>query len=118
MKLILRQPILTTSEDITSCCMSVNGEIFFTDHDSKTLSVVAPDGTFKYNMLLGTSHGFDITFIDKRTIVITSVNSHMKFGIVLIDTEIQKKIRFVSHPSRPYGITRYQDSLFVCVDVM
>ena len=96
--------------------MSGNGEYFFTDHSSrKSLSVIASDGTFKYNMLLGPSYGFDITFIDENTIAITSGRSNEHIGIDIIDTERRKKIKFINLPDSPYGITCDHDSLFVCV---
>ncbi|XP_071149175.1 uncharacterized protein [Mytilus edulis] len=117
LKLILQKKISTNGKITRGCCMSGNGEYFFTDHSSrKRLSVIASDGTFKYNMLLGPSYGFDITFIDENTIAITSGRSNEHIGIDIIDTERRKKIKFINLPGSPYGITCDHDSLFVCVE--
>ncbi|CAC5399367.1 unnamed protein product [Mytilus coruscus] len=117
LKLVLENQIRTDGRTIRGCCMSVHCEYFFTDQNSrKKLNVIASDGTFKYDMLLDPNYGFDIAFIDERTIAITSGNSLKKIGIDVIDTESRKKIKFISLPGRPYGITRDHDSLFVCVE--
>ncbi|XP_071149184.1 E3 ubiquitin-protein ligase TRIM71-like [Mytilus edulis] len=115
-KLILQKTITTGGENIRGCCMSVIGEFFFTDHNlGKQLNVVASDGKFKFNMLLDPSYGYDITIINEKTIAITSGSSSEHIGIDIIDIESQKKNKFISLPDRPWGITRDQDSLFVCV---
>ncbi|XP_076088225.1 uncharacterized protein LOC143058638 [Mytilus galloprovincialis] len=116
LKLILQKTITTGGENIKGCCMSVNGEYFFTDYYScKRLNVIASNGTFKFDMLLDPSYGFDITIINEKTIAITSGSSSEHIGIDIIDIESRKKIKFISLPDRPWGITRDQDSLFVCV---
>ncbi|XP_052080361.1 uncharacterized protein LOC127718397 [Mytilus californianus] len=115
--LILQKKITTGGKNIRGCCMSVNSEYFFTDHYlRKTLSVIASDGTFKFNMFLDPSCGFDITFIDDTTIAITSGGSFKQIGIYIIDNESRKKIKFISLPRRSWGITRDHNSLFVCVE--
>ncbi|CAG2229939.1 unnamed protein product [Mytilus edulis] len=117
LRLILQKTITTGGETITGCCMSVNGEYFFTDYYScKRLNVIASNGTFKFDMLLDPSYGFDITIINEKTIAITSGYSPEHIGIDIIDTESRKIINFISLPGCPYGITRDQDSLFVCVE--
>ncbi|XP_071149176.1 E3 ubiquitin-protein ligase TRIM71-like [Mytilus edulis] len=116
LKLILQKTITTGGVNVRGCCMSVNGEYFFTDYDiRKQLNVVASDGKFKFFMLLDPSCGFDITFINEKTIAITSGDSNEHIGIDIINIESRKKIKFISLPDRPWGITRDQDSLFVCV---
>ncbi|VDI13132.1 Hypothetical predicted protein [Mytilus galloprovincialis] len=117
LKLILKKKITTDGEHITSCCMSVKGEYFFTDYYSKKLlSVTASDGTFKFNILLDPSYRFDITLIDEKTIAITSGDYDKHKGIDIINTESRKKIKFISLPGCAWGITRDQDALFVCVE--
>ncbi|CAG2229935.1 unnamed protein product [Mytilus edulis] len=116
LRLILQKTITTGGETITGCCMSVIGEFFFTDyHLRKRLNVIASDGKFKFDMLLDPSYGYDITIINEKTIAITSGYSREHIGIDIIDIESRKKIKFISLPGRPLGITRDQDSLFVCV---
>ncbi|XP_071150541.1 uncharacterized protein [Mytilus edulis] len=117
LKLILKKKITTDGEHVTSCCMSVKGEYFFTDYYSrKLLSVTASDGTFKFNILLDPSYRFDITLIDEKTIAITSGDYDKHKGIDIINTESRKKIKFISLPGCAWGITRDQDALFVCVE--
>ncbi|CAC5399370.1 unnamed protein product [Mytilus coruscus] len=117
LKLILQKKITTDCENITGCCMSVNGEYFFIDYYlRRRLTGFASDGTFEYDMLLSPSYGFDITFIDEKTIAITSGDSNEHIGIDVIDTESRRKTKFINLPGRPYGITRDHDSLFVCVE--
>ncbi|XP_071149180.1 E3 ubiquitin-protein ligase TRIM71-like [Mytilus edulis] len=115
-KLILQKTITTGGETIRGCCMSVNGDYFFTDYNlRKKVNVFASDGKFKFDMLLDPSYGYDITMINEKTIAITSGFSSEHIGIDIIDIESRKKIKFISLPGRPWGITRDQDSLFVCV---
>ncbi|CAC5399369.1 NID [Mytilus coruscus] len=117
LKLILQKKITTDCDNVRGCCMSVNGEYFFTDYYlRRRLTGFASDGTFEYDMLLSPSYGFDITFIDEKTIAITSGDSNEHIGIDVIDTESRRKIKFINLPGRPYGITRDHDSLFVCVE--
>ncbi|XP_071149179.1 uncharacterized protein [Mytilus edulis] len=117
LKLILQKTITTGGVNIRGCCISVNGEYFFTDSDlRKRLNVIASDGKFKFDMLLDPSYGYDITIINEKTIAITSGDSSKHIGIDIIDIESRKKIKFISLPDRPWGITRDQDSLFVCVE--
>ncbi|XP_071150539.1 E3 ubiquitin/ISG15 ligase TRIM25-like [Mytilus edulis] len=117
LKLILQKKITTNGEIIRGCCISVNGEYFFTDHSSrKTLSVIESDGTLKYNMLLGYSSGFDTTIIDAKTIAITTGDSNQRKGIDIINTEGRKKIKFIPLPGCSYKITCDHDLLFVCVE--
>ncbi|CAC5394114.1 unnamed protein product [Mytilus coruscus] len=66
-------------------------------------------------MSLIPSHGYDITFIDEKTVAITSGDSWEETGIDIIDIENQSKIEFISLPNCPYGITRDGESLLVCV---
>ncbi|CAC5399372.1 unnamed protein product [Mytilus coruscus] len=116
LKLILQKEITSHCENVKGCCMSVNGEYLFIDDFSKTLNVIAPDGTFKYKMMLSPSDGFDITFIDEKTFAITSGFSYEHFGFDIIDIESREKKQFINLPGRPFGITRDQDTLFVCVE--
>ncbi|XP_071149178.1 E3 ubiquitin-protein ligase TRIM71-like [Mytilus edulis] len=117
LKLILQKTITTGGMKIRGCCISVNGEFFFTDYNlRKRLNVIASDGKFKFDMLLDPSYGYDITIINEKTIAITSGSSSEHIGIDIIDIESRKKIKFISLPDRPWGITRDQDSLFVCVE--
>ncbi|XP_071148734.1 uncharacterized protein [Mytilus edulis] len=89
LKLVLQKEIITGGENVRGCCMSVNSEYLFNDYDTRnTLTVVASDGTFKYDMML--DHGFDIAFIDEKTVAITSAWSHKKTGIDIFDIEIRK----------------------------
>ncbi|XP_052080363.1 E3 ubiquitin-protein ligase TRIM71-like [Mytilus californianus] len=115
LNLILQKKIASQCENVRGFCMSVNGDYFFTDYKRKRLTVIAPDGTFKYNIMLSPSNGYDITFIDGKTIAITSGDTFQLTGIDIIDTESRTKIKFISLPGRPYGITRDQDSLLVSV---
>ncbi|XP_071148287.1 uncharacterized protein [Mytilus edulis] len=117
LKLRLQQEITTCGETVRGCCMSFNDEYLFTDYCwKKKLNVIASDGTFKYNMLLRPSDGFDMIFIDEKTIAITSGDSYKHIGIDIIYTESRKKINFINLPDRPWGITRDHNSLFVCVE--
>lgn len=117
LNLILQKKIATGYESIRGCCISVNGRYFFTNYNyRKNLHVISSDGTFRYGMLHIPSDGFDITVIDEKNIAITSGFSYDHIGIDIIDTETQKKIKFINLPDRPFGITRCNNSLFVCVD--
>lgn len=80
------------------------------------LYVIASDDTLKYNMLLGSSGGFDTAIIDAKTIAITTGNSNTRIGIDIINTDSRKKIKFIPLPGRSYKITCDHDLLFVCVE--
>ncbi|XP_052080360.1 E3 ubiquitin-protein ligase TRIM71-like [Mytilus californianus] len=117
LKLILKKKITTDGVNVRGCCMSVNGDCFFTDYYlRKKLNVISSDGTFKYSMSLDPCSGFDITVIDEKTIAITSGGSNEYIGIDIIDTDSRKKINFIKLSDHPWGITRDHDSLFVCVE--
>ncbi|XP_052080359.1 uncharacterized protein LOC127718395 [Mytilus californianus] len=117
LNLILQKEISTGGVNIRGCCMSVNGKYFFTDNYSrKKLYVITSDGSFKFDMLLDPSYGYDITIINEKTIAITSGYSSENIGIDIIDTESREKIKFINLPSRPFGITCDHNLLFVCVE--
>lgn len=67
-------------------------------------------------MLLYPSYGFDITIKDEKTIATTSGDSDEHKGIDIINTQSRKKVKCISLPGCPYGITCDQDTLFVCVE--
>ncbi|CAC5394113.1 unnamed protein product [Mytilus coruscus] len=114
-KLIFQKKI-TSGDIIRGCCMSIHGDCFFTDHyKKKRLIAISFSGTLKYNMSLDPSDGFDIIFINEKTVAITSGNSRVNTGIDIINSESRSKIKFIKLPNCPYGITRDGDSLFVCV---
>ncbi|CAG2249876.1 TRIM71 [Mytilus edulis] len=62
------------------------------------------------------SYGFDISFVEDNNVAITSGDSSNKTSIDIINIENRRKIKFIKLPGRSYGITRDQDSLFVCVE--
>ncbi|XP_052080381.1 uncharacterized protein LOC127718408 [Mytilus californianus] len=113
-KLILQKKIVTNGIFVRGCCMSKEGEFLFTYHTKHSLGVIASDETLKYSMSLDPSHGYDLTFVDDKTVAITSGDSS-KNGIDIINIENRSKIKFINVPGPPYGITRDRDSLFVCV---
>ncbi|CAC5422685.1 unnamed protein product [Mytilus coruscus] len=67
--------------------------------------------------------GFDITFVDEKTVAITSIvytsvakqQFHFKEGVTIINLKKRRKTQFIKLPGRTYGTTCYHDSLFVCV---
>ncbi|XP_071148771.1 uncharacterized protein [Mytilus edulis] len=116
-KLIQQKKITTYGTNVRGCCMSREGDLLFTDHVlKKSLYVIESDGTFKYDMSVDPSFGFDITFVDDNNVAITSGNSWMRTGIDIINIDSQSKIKFIELPGCSYGITRDHDSLFVCVE--
>ncbi|XP_063411429.1 uncharacterized protein LOC134694354 [Mytilus trossulus] len=116
-KWILQKEITTNAQQITGCCMSEDGFVFLTDHYlRKSLITIVSDNKLKHKMHLGPSNGFDITLIDDITIAITSGASKQKVGFDIIDIKNQRKMKFIELRGRTWGITRYHDSLFVCVE--
>ncbi|VDI04584.1 Hypothetical predicted protein [Mytilus galloprovincialis] len=107
LNLILQKKITTKGENIRGCCMSVNGDYFFTDHyyEKNALSVFESDGTFKYEIMLDPSYGFDIlvTLIDKKTCDITSEASRKHLGIDIIDTDYRMENKIYQTSCLPLG---------------
>lgn len=97
--------------------MSRNGDFLFTDHSfKKSLYVIKSDGTLKHEMSVNSYDGFDKTFVNEKTIVITTGQSPRKTVFDVIDIENRTKIKFINLPGRPYGITCDNDALFVCLE--
>ncbi|CAC5394051.1 unnamed protein product [Mytilus coruscus] len=115
-KLMLEKTITTYGEVVRGCCMSRERGFLFTDHYKKTLIVIKSDGNLKYMMSVNSSNGFDITFVDEKTVAITSGDSYNKKGINIINIASQSKIKFIDLTGRSYGITSDLESLFVCVE--
>ncbi|XP_052085676.1 uncharacterized protein LOC127723192 [Mytilus californianus] len=114
--LTLHKNITTGGKVVRGCCMSVNEDFFFIDHViNQMMNVIASDGTFKYNMSLHPSCGLDITFVDEKTVAVTSGDSDTKTGIDIIDIHRRSIMKFIKLPGRSFGITRDGNSLFVCV---
>ncbi|CAC5369090.1 unnamed protein product [Mytilus coruscus] len=124
MNLILQKKIISEATLVRGCCMSRYGELLFTDHVYKRLLCkISSDGTLKYSMRLDPGDGFDITFVDEKTVAITSIvytsvaeqRFRFKEGVTIINLKNGRKTQFIELPGRTYGITCYHDSLFVCV---
>ncbi|CAG2249884.1 unnamed protein product [Mytilus edulis] len=115
-KLILQKKITTNGKTVRGCCMSREGDFLFTDHVLHSLYVIKSDGTLKYEMSVDPSDEFDITFVDDNNVAITSGSSIDRTGIDIINIENRNTLKFINLPGPSYGITRDQDSLFVCVE--
>lgn len=117
-KLILQKEITTDVTNIWGCFISEQGNLLFTDHQNKnvSLTVIASDNTLKDRMSLDQSWGFDITMIDDKTVAITTGGNEEKIGVNIIDIKICSKVKFINIPGRTWGITRDHNSLFVCVE--
>ncbi|CAC5404943.1 TRIM71 [Mytilus coruscus] len=75
-KLNLQKKITTHGEVVRGCCITREGDFLFMDHwRKKLLTVLASDGTLKYNMSLCPNDGYDITFVNEKHVAITSGNS-------------------------------------------
>lgn len=124
MNLILQKRIISEGTLVRGCCMSRDGDVLFTDHFIKRfLCEISSDGILKHSMKLAPGDGFDITFVDEKTVAITSVvypsvtkqGFCFKVGVSIINIKTQRNKQFIELPGRTYGITCYHDSLFVCV---
>ncbi|XP_071148308.1 uncharacterized protein [Mytilus edulis] len=115
-KLILQKKIKTNGKAVRGCCMSREGDLLFSDHNcKKSLYVIASDGTLKYKMSVDPSFGFDITFVDDKNVAVTSGSSFDRTGVDIINIDNRSTLKFIKLNGPSFGITRDQDSLFVCV---
>lgn len=116
MKLNMQKKIPTYGEEVRGGCMSKEGDALFTDYfNKKSLNVIKSDDTLRYIMPLDPSYGYDITFIDEKTVAITSGHLSMKTGIDIINIKNRSKLNFIRLPDRTYGITCDHGFIFVCV---
>ncbi|CAC5410067.1 unnamed protein product [Mytilus coruscus] len=106
----------TFSICIRGCCISQEGKILFTDHNTGSVYTTDADGFPTKHMSLRLMT-FDVVFIDSQTAAVTLSDTITKsFFLGIIDFKNRTHKAEFALPGRPYGITRDGNSLFICVE--
>ena len=98
----------TTS--ITGCIVCTNGKIIFADVEyNRRLVILNGDGTLDKEIPCSMGHPFDVTYLDDRTVAVSTDN-----GIEIINIDTKKTERRINTSQCCYGITYHNGVLLWC----
>lgn len=119
-KLQFKRKLNTPCRDLAGCCVTSKGELIVTDNQPLfNEKVIAKNdkGEVEYTIFLKEPYrSFDVTSLDVSTIAVSTGHSFNKHGIILINLDSRKLIKFNALPGCPYGITYDGSFLICCVD--
>jgi hypothetical protein len=92
---------------ITGCIVSPNGKMIFVDcYYNNTLVILNDDGTLDKVITCSLSHPFDVTYLDDRTVAVSTWN-----GIEIINIDAKKTERRIYTSQKCSGITYHNGVL-------
>jgi hypothetical protein len=95
---------------ITGCIVSSNGKMILVDiYYSSRLVILNDDGTLYKRIPCSLGHPFDVTYLDDRTVAV-STNK----GIEMINIDTKKTERRINTSQRCFGITYHNGVLLWC----